>query len=252
MKVLAFGDLHLEAGGSLGHVHPELGNTRLADARRILGKISEVECDVLIFLGDLGRTPKPGPVAYSIAREAFQKSPADDIVLLHGNHDHGGEVYSCLNVLADGLDGAHVVTTPELLHFGDLQVGCLPWAPPNRLFDKAPHQPRKMSRLVAERLVDVARGLGQQIDPARPSILIGHWLVAGEKLAGGLSVMETREPLVQATDLEASGPWDRILFGHNHLRQRISDNVWSVGPPMRGGFGEEDAPTGYAMVEWET
>jgi hypothetical protein len=107
-----------------------------------------------------------------------------------------------------------------------------------------------MARLVAERLIDVARGLGQQVDPTRPSLLVLHWLVAGQKLAGGLDVMETREPLVQATDLEASGPWDLILGAHNHLRQQVSDRTYCIGPPMRGGFGEEDAPTGFALASW--
>ena len=250
LTVQVISDLHLEAGGSMGHADPDLGNTRLADARRILGKIMETECHVLLFLGDLAKGPRPGPVAYSIATEAFSRSPAKRIVLLQGNHDFGGERYSCLHVLADSLPNAEVVTTPKLLDLEGIQVGCLPWTPPSRLFDKAPHQPRKMSRLVAERLVDIARGLGQQLDPERPSLLIAHWLVAGQKLAGGLDVMETREPLVQAADLEASGSWDFVLAGHNHLRQYVSEKVICVGPPMRGGFGEQDAPCGFAIAEW--
>ena len=251
MRVLLTADWHLEAGQSLGHVDTELGSTRLADARRILTKISEVECDVLLFLGDLARGPRPGPVAYSIAAEAFSRSPAHEIILLQGNHDFGGERYSCLDVLADGLPNARVVTAPELLDLHGVQIGCLPWTPPNKLFDKAPHRPQRISRLVAERLVDIARGLGQQLDPARPSLLILHWLIAGQKLAGGLSVMETREPLVQAADLEASGSWDLVLAGHNHRRQKVSDNSWAVGPPMRGGFGEEGAPCGFGVVSWD-
>lgn len=251
IRAATFCDLHLEAGGSMGYADPELGNTRMADARRILGKISECECDVLLFLGDLARGPRPGPVAYAIAREALRNSPAKRIVLLHGNHDHGGEAYSCLDVLAEGLPNAEVVTTPKLLDIEGIQIGCLPWAPPNRLFDKAPHDPRKMSRLVAERLVDIARGLGQQLDPERPSLLVLHWLIAGQKLAGGLSVMETREPLVQAADLEASASWDLVLGAHNHLRQQVADHTYCIGPPMRGGFGEQDAPCGFAVASWD-
>jgi DNA repair exonuclease SbcCD nuclease subunit len=243
-------DLHLEAGGSLGRPDADLGNTRLADARRILGKIMETPCDVLLFLGDLARGPRPGPVAYSIAAEAFARSPAKRIVLLQGNHDFGGERYSCLHVLADSLPNAEVVTTPKLLDIEGLQVGCLPWTPPNRLFDKAPHQPRKMSRLVAERLVDIARGLSQELDPARPSILIAHWLIAGEKLLSGIPVMETREPLIPAADLEASTDFDLAIAGHNHRRQVLSETIFCLGPPMRGGWGEQDAETGFGVVTW--
>lgn len=250
VTAMCVGDVHLEAGGSLGFADPELGNTRLADARRILTKIMETPCDVLLFLGDLARGPRPGPVAYSIATEAFSRSPAKRIVLLQGNHDFGGEKYSCLHVLADSLPNAEVVTTPKLLDIEGLQVGCLPWTPPNRLFDKAPHQPRRMSRLVAERLVDIARGLSQELDPLRPSILIAHWLIAGEKLLSGLDVMETREPLIPAADLEASTEFSLVAGGHNHRRQTLSERIVCVGPPMRGGWGEEDAETGAAVVEW--
>jgi DNA repair exonuclease SbcCD nuclease subunit len=254
MKAVLFGDLHLESGTHLGHADIELGNTRIADAKRILGKISEVDADVMLFLGDVAQGPKPGPVAYAVAREAMKASPAHSTILLHGNHDHAGERYTCLDELAEGVTGdlVKVMTMPELLQLPNgLQVGCLPWAPPNRLFAEAPHDPRGISRLVAEKLIDIARGMGAKLDPDRPSILIGHWLIAGEALASGMSVMETREPLPQAQDLEASGPWDAIVFGHNHRPQQIGPKTWSCGPPMRGGFGEEDIETGFMTIEWE-
>jgi exonuclease SbcC len=233
----------------LGHADPELGSTRLADARRILERVCAEECDVFIFLGDLAKNARPGPTAYSIAREALAESRADRFIMVHGNHDHAPGRFSCLDVLSRTLPKAHVYRKPGVLDLGIVQLGVLPWTPISGLFEKAPHEPKRLSQLAAEALCDVARGLGSQLDPDRPAILVGHWLIAGEELASGVSVMETQEPIPLAGELEASGPWDAVIFGHNHQHQQVADHTWSCGPPMRGGFGEETVLTGYMRAE---
>jgi DNA repair exonuclease SbcCD nuclease subunit len=246
MKVIVTGDWHLEAGAHLGDADPEWGSSRLADAARILGSICAQEADLLIFLGDLARTAAPGPMAYRVAQEALAKF-SGPIVLLHGNHDHGNTRESALHVVADGLEEAHVVDRPELIMRAGLQIGCLPWAVPGRLFQAAPHNPKAMNRLVGERLVDICKGMSTKLDGNHPNLLIAHWLFSGGTV-GELSVAEVGEPLLNVGEIDLD--WQVVLGGHNHVRQQLAENVWHVGPPLRGSFGEEQHEVGYAIVEY--
>lgn len=251
MRAVLTGDWHLESGAHLGHADAELGSSRLRDAHRILiGQIAEEECDVLVFLGDLARTARPGPVAYSIAQLAMRKAKAKKVVLIGGNHDASGEARTCVHVVGSQAANSMVLDKPGVYEVEGIQIGALPWTVPHRLFEQAPNNPRKMHQIVAQKLLDVARGMGAQLDPERPALMVGHWLIAGEKLASGADVMGLREPILNVDDLEGSGPWDAIIFGHNHVHQQVGDHTWSCGPPLRGGFGEEQIETGYMTVEW--
>lgn len=263
MKVIVTGDWHLESGQHLGDADPEVGNTRLRDAERVLTAICQEPCDVLVFLGDLARTATPGPTAYAIARRALESAVADHIVMLVGNHDFTGEKATCVDVVGGGTR-AIVCSEPRLIDVptdkvenlellgsatSGIQIGVVPWTPPSRLFAAAPHDPRAMNTLAGDALTQVALGLSAGLD-GRPSLLVGHWLLAGGALQQGADVIQAREPLLSATALEAQG-WDAIAFGHNHRHQLVGENSWHVGPPMRGGFGEESIETGYMLFEWE-
>ena len=250
MKAVLTGDWHLEAGWHLGNADPELGSTRMADARRILTEITAEEADVLVFLGDMARTATPKPTAYRIAQDALRAAAAPNVLMLVGNHDYTGEATSCVHVTAKALRRAKVADGPLLTTPAGLQIGVLPWTPPARMFDAAPHDPGEMNRLVAKGLVEVAQGLAAKLDRSKPSLLVGHWLLAGGDLQTGVSVIEAGEPLVDAALLEAQG-WDAVIFGHNHRHQQVGDRCFHCGPPLRGGFSEQDLDAGYMVVEWD-
>ena len=250
MKAILYGDLHLESGAHLGDADPDLGNTRLADARRALSAIAQEEADVLIFLGDAARTATPKPTAYRIAQDALREAKAGAVVLLVGNHDFTGERSTCVHVIAEGLPRCRVFGEPQLTKPAGLQLGVLPWTPSSRLFAAAPHDLRRVHQLAAESLVAITRGMASQLDPAKPSLLVGHWLLSGGQLQTGASVIEAREPVLPAAELELQG-WDAIVFGHNHRHQRAGERSWHCGPPLRGGFGEAEIETGYMVVEWD-
>lgn len=250
MRVVVSGDWHLESGAHLGEVDAALGNTRLADAARALRRISEEEADVLVFLGDAARTATPKPTAYRIAQDALRASNAQAVVLLIGNHDFTGERSTCVHVMAEGLPRCRVYSAAQLTRPAGLQLGVLPWTPPNRLFAAAPHDLRRVNQLAGEALEGVAAGMAAELDPAKPSLLVGHWLLSGGDLQTGASVIETREPIISTEALELQG-WDSIIFGHNHRHQQCGSKTWHCGPPMRGGFGEAEIETGYMVVEWD-
>lgn len=245
MRGIVFTDLHLEAGGHLGSVDADYESSRLRDAERILGEILAVDHDFVIFGGDMARTATPRPVAYQVLQRALQTT-SKPVLLMLGNHDWNGSRFTCLHAAAEGLLHVNVVTRPKVVKVGRMQIGLLPWTPPNRLFDAARHDPRAMNAAVAERLVGAAHALGRQTNADEPSILVGHWMLR-ESSAGSVSALDLPEPLVPVDDLE-SGPWDAILFGHNHVHQKLGTRTWHIGPPMRTSFGESDHQTGWVQV----
>lgn len=251
IRLVISGDWHLEAGVALGVNDAELGTSRMRDARIILRALTKEEADAFIFLGDLARTARPGPVAYNVAAEALKAAEAapDGLLMLTGNHDWPGTAtYSCLDVLARSLPRAAVARKPGLRELAGVQVGVLPWVPPSMLFDAAPHSPKRMGRLVAEKLLDIARGMGAKLDAEKPSLLVGHWALLGimPEIAE-----HSAEPILRPEDLEASGPWDAVVMGHLHVPGRVGERCYSCGPPMRGGFGEQNIETGYLICEWD-
>ena len=247
-RVLLTGDWHLDDGANLGEPDSDLGSTRVKDAIAVLDAIAAVQCDVLVFLGDLARGPVARPNILRIAQEALASSPAAHIALVEGNHDFTGERSNSLDVVAHALPNAQVVHHAELLDLGELQLGALPWAPPQRLYTQAGGDRDRAHALVADRLADMARGMAAKLD-ARPSLLVGHWMLSGSNLASGADLLRVHEPLVSVDDLEASGPWGAIVFGHNHLRQRLGERTWVCGPPLRHSFGEAHLEVGYLAVD---
>jgi DNA repair exonuclease SbcCD nuclease subunit len=245
MKLFVISDLHIDAGQNV------YGESRVADAEKILEAACTSEeakaADVLLFLGDLARTASPEPPAYRVAQKAFGHFSDRPSFFLLGNHDHlAGSAERNLDVVAAAV-GATVIDKPKVVQLDEVGLAFVPWVPPINLFGKSGGSAQSMHVEVAERLHQVARGLQAQLDASKPRILCTHWLIAGEKLASGQSVITANEPLLDAGELEAVG-WDLVLAGHNHIHQQISPKVWSVGPPMRGGFGEANVPVGYMTV----
>jgi DNA repair exonuclease SbcCD nuclease subunit len=250
VKAAIFSDLHVDAGAALGWPDQHYGNSRLRDAEEILLEICQRPVDVLIFGGDIGKSSKLTPTAYRILQRQLGAAKARHLVFVTGNHDYAGASEdTSLHVLANSLPNSHLLDKPQVITVGGLQIGALPWSPPSRLFAKARHNPRKLHDLVSERLLEVARELGSQIDPGLPAVLVVHWLVSSTDLASGSEVVAAAEPVLPIDALENSGPWDVIAAGHNHKRQKAGNRTWVVGSPLRTSFGEQDLETGYLLMD---
>ena len=250
-RVVIFGDPHLDSGYNLGDPDEAWGNSRLLDARAVLAHICSTPCDLLVFLGDLAANPAPGPAALSVMQEALSQSPANAIALVMGNHDHNGLARSCLDVVAAGLpQDTHVFHHAELVTLAGVQVGALPWAPPQRFFADADSTTAGNQR-VADALEDLSRGLAMQLNPDLPSLLGVHWFLTGSQMASGAAVMSHNDPLLSVAEVEASGPWGLVVGGHNHKAQQVGERSWVCGSPMRDSFGEEDLDPGFLVVDFD-
>ncbi len=246
MRAIVFGDLHIEAGSKIGSPDERYGNTRIADAEKALQAIdaaaSRVRGTRVVFAGDLARTPRPGSLSERVIIDALQGIP---LIATIGNHDH---------VTTREATGVHVVTRalagwcfdrPGIWDEDDMvQIGLLPWAPASRLYEQAPGDTRAQHRLVEEGLYDLIAGLSEQLDPKRPSLLVGHW-TCGDDVP---EVMQ--EPVLDPARVEAVSNFDLHAFGHYHVPGQVGERTWRTGPPLRTGFGEAAITPGYLDVRW--
>lgn len=251
-RAVIFGDLHLEAGSHLGWPDPDYGSTRIRDAIPVLEQIAQTPCDVLVFLGDAGRTARLKPTSYRLLQDAMGSSRSKFRVLLMGNHDFTNESACALDVIANSIDNAIMVSKPQIVKAGGIQIGGLPWVPPSRVFSEVPNNPREMNKALREKLLAFMRGMGAKLDPAIPSLLVGHWLISGSELPVDAKLLEVSEPVLPTPEFKGCGGWDYFVFGHNHVHAKVTPNCWVAGAPMRSSFGEEGHQTGYVMVEWNS
>ena len=247
MKAIVFGDLHLEQGSKIGSPDDRYGNTRIADGELALTAIAQGaynDSAYLIFAGDLARTPRPGSLSERVVIDALRT--AVPLLATIGNHDYlpvheGTGVHVVSRALSGWCYDRPGVWDEDV---EGLQVGLLPWAPASRLYEQAPGDTRAQHRLVEESLYDLIRGLSADVDPKRPSILVGHWTV-------GADVPEfMQEPVLDPAVIEEISSFDVNAFAHYHVPGQVGARTWRTGPPLRTGFGEADITPGYLSVEW--
>jgi hypothetical protein len=248
-RLLITTDWHVDAGAHLGVPDPLLGSTRLPENRATIARLIQVAYEQgargHLILGDVFRTPTPGPAALrEVGSLTGLLMPS---LVLMGNHDWlPGPVAP--DIVSDG---AH--RTPFLTEFIDgIQVGMLPWQPIGEILrgheDIRGLSATERHALAARSLVQDAADLAERLDPSRPSVLAVHWFLSGTKLPTGTPVIECREPVLDTLALEAQG-WGLITAGHNHRRQSAGERSWVVGPPCRTGYGEAGVPVGGLLAD---
>jgi exonuclease SbcD len=100
---------------------------------------------------------------------------------------------------------------------------------------------------------DNIRALAEQLDPALPAVLTGHFTVSGATFGSERSVMIGRDVAVLKGVL-ADPRWDHVALGHIHKHQSLQSKngypaiVYS-GSLERIDFGEEHDPKGFCWVE---
>jgi exonuclease SbcD len=106
-----------------------------------------------------------------------------------------------------------------------------------------------------EIVADNVRALADQLDPALPAVLTGHFTVSGATYGSERSVMIGRDVAVLKSVL-ADGRWDYVALGHIHKHQNLQPKsdypaiVYS-GSLERIDFGEEKEAKGFCWVEVE-
>ena len=272
MKLLHTADIHLGIT-TFGRVDPETGlNTRILDFKRsfefMVERGLEAGIDCFLFCGDAYRTADPTPTQQKVFAECLRPVAEANlpIVMIVGNHDHPvtfGKA-SALDIFGH-LDGdVYVFDEPESTRIetpaGPLQLLAMPWPIRSKILSKEAHQgksPRALREFIEERYIAFIEQATQQMDPALPTVLAGHFSVQGAELAGSeRTSLIAHEPKFSTSDLTLP-PIDYVALGHIHQHQNRS--ATPSDPPVlysssieRVSFKEWNERKGFVLVDIET
>lgn len=253
-RLLAFGDLHLGAGTSLGRQPGD----RLADQVDVLGRIGgiaiEHDVDAILVAGDTFEGPQVTPEqldAFARFVDAMRKVGIS-VVAISGNGMHDAAMRTVNGVqIFQHVPGVDVYSTPAVHHVAGVNVACLPWVSPARLIAQRGGQTDDRDSVndeVARLLVNIASGLHDACAGA-PSVLMLHGSISGASLPAGLATDELREPVLDVHRLDEIG-FDAIVAAHIHVAQVFDrDRGWqppgSTGGAMAGFYTGSPLPLNF-------
>lgn len=269
IRILHTGDLHIGME-NYGRLDPATGlNGRVMDFLRRLSEVVdyalENEVDLFLFAGDAYKSRDPNSTyrrefARRIKRLADGGIP---VVLLLGNHDlpaqerraSSVEAFRTLdvpNVLVASADQLHRLTTRR----GEpIQVATVPYPIRQRLLAYEEHKDKtiaELDALVQDLMAENIRALAEQVDPALPAVLLGHFSVSEARYGSERTVMLGRDVVVLQSVL-ADPAWDYVALGHIHRHQELnrgqSPPIVYCGSLERIDFGEESEPKGFVIAE---
>ncbi len=272
MKILHTADIHL-GSNTYGRIDPETGlNTRLLDFKRcfefMVRRGLDEDIDLFLFCGDAYRTADPTPTQQKAFAECLK--PVSDagipIVMITGNHDHPvsfGKA-SAIDIFGFVSGNVRLFRKPEKAlvetRSGPLQLLAMPWPIRSTLLSKDDHRkksPLEIRDLIEQLYVDFIETAVQELDPALPTVLAGHFSVQGSEIAGSeRTSLIAHEPRFTPGQLSPP-PIDYVALGHIHrFQDRRTD---PEAPPVvycssieRISFKEADDPKGFVLVTIET
>lgn len=269
IKLLHLSDIHLGSGFSHGRINPETGlNTRFEDFVRSLqlcmDRAIAEPVDLVLFGGDAFPDATPPPLVQEAFATQFRRLADAQIpaVLLVGNHDQyaqgqGGASLSIYRTL--GVPGIVVgdrLTTHRLdTAHGSIQVITLPWITRSTLLTRTETEALSLAEintLLTERLRIALEGEIRQLDPALPTVLLGH-LMTDTASFGAERFLAAGKSFTVPMALLARPCFDYVALGHVHRYQILCDDPPVVYPGSieRVDFSEETETKGFMRVDIE-
>ncbi len=267
VKILHLSDIHMGSGFAHGQINPDTGlNTRLEDfaaaLARCIDAAIEREADLVLFGGDAFPDATPAPYIQQAFSREFQRlvDAKIPVVMLVGNHDQhsqgdGGAslcIYRTLGVpgvvVGDRLE-THRITTAA----GPVQIITLPWLTRSTLMTRPESDGLSLSA-VNEQLLDRLRidleGEVRQLDPALPTVLLGHAMV-DTAMVGAERFLAVGKGFTLPLSLIARDCFDYVALGHVHRHQVLCENppVIYPGSIERVDFSEEKEEKGFIWIE---
>lgn len=264
MKVLHTADWHLgEYPGPV--INGE--NARLLDIVRCLDYLVETaeaeKPDAILIAGDLFNKAQQWAtpmlhlidIAASRLRALAAVAPT---VLMYGTANHDN-LQAFENIRAMQIIDLYVVTTPKLFPIfttsGPLQIAAIPGLDKGHFRAKHPGMdPAEENQTCSRLLGDLVLGMGAEVDPLLPSVLMSHYAVAGCEYDNGQQHIFTQNEVILPKEAIAAIPFDLVCLGHIHKAQEVEHcgrPVFYCGALNGLTFNEEGQDKGFWMHEIE-
>ncbi len=271
IKILHFADAHIDIA-THGKHDPETGlPIRALDFLKALDTIIDhaisEKVDLVIFAGDAYKDRTPSPTFQREWGKRIIRLPQADIpaLLLVGNHDispASGRAHTLQEFDTLQVPKVRVLYKPELLKPADLwglqlQVLSLPWVFRSSLvaaLGLSAVEEDTVHEEIEKRLTTILQARMDELDPALPTVLVGHGSVQGAVYGNERTVMLGKD-LVLPGSLVKDPRLDYTALGHIHKYQDLNPGlhppVVYAGSIERADFGEVADDKGFVIAEVE-
>lgn len=255
MKILHTADWHI---GTFRSPIKDGVNLRTEDTKRCLDELIRVareeQPDYSLISGDVFDAGKLWSdrccaeiiMAFHYIRELAAVSK--QVIVMRGtpNHDGAGQFNVLSEMFAD-CQNVHIVITPQVIPFDDVDIAVLPGFDRGTYRAKFPGLSSDEENVVfTQELANIVTGLKAQCDPSKKSVLMAHYTVPGCNAEGGQTMMLTQfEPIIPQEALLAAG-YDLVALGHIHRPQRVTENPWYYAGAINAiNFNDEGQKRGF-------
>lgn len=255
MKILHTADWHI---GNFRGPAKDGVNLRLEDTKRCLDELvraaKEERPDFSLISGDVfhvgrlwsDRCCEEIIIAAHYIRELAAAS--GQVVVMRGtpNHDGSGQ-FSVLSEMFAGCPNVHVVDSPQVIHFGGLDIAALPGFDSGAYRAKFPGLSKEDENAAfTQELSNIVLGLKAQCSAGKESILMAHYTVPGCNAESGQAMLLTQfEPVLQQETLLAAG-YSLVALGHIHRPQQVAGQEWYYsGAVNQMNFNDEGQERGF-------
>lgn len=256
MKLLHTADWHI---GTFRSPVKDGMNLRSKDTKRCLDELVRVtrkeQPDYCLVSGDVfhvGRLLSDRCCDEIITAVHYIKELAavsKQMIVMRGtpNHDGVGQ-FNVLSEMFANYHNVHIVITPQVLSFDDVDIAVLPG------FDKGTFRAKfaelsneEENKALTQELSNIVLGLKAQCNSNKQSILMAHYTVPGCNTESGQTMVLTQfEPVLPMETLQAAA-FDLVALGHIHRPQAVSNiaNCYYSGAINAMNFNDEGQERGF-------
>lgn len=259
MKILHTADWHI---GNFRSPMKNGVNLRSEDTKRCLDELVRVakaeQPDFALISGDVfhvgrlwsDRCCEEIITAIHYIRELSAASK--HVVVMRGTPNHDGEgQFNVLSEMFADCRNVHIITTPQVLSFEEVDIAVLPGFDRGVFRAKFPGLSKEEENEVfTQELSNIILGLKAQCRPEKTSVLMAHYTVPGCNTESGQTMLLTQfEPIIPQEALSAAG-YDLVALGHIHRPQQILSHNWYYSGAVNAmNFNDEGQERGFWIHE---
>lgn len=255
MKILNTADWHL---GTFRSPVKDGVNLRTEDTKRCLNELirvaKEERPDYSLISGDVFNVGKVWSdrcceeILIAARYITALSEVSGHVVVMRGTPNHDGIAqFNVLSEMFSDCKNVHVVITPQVITFEDVDIAVLPG------FDRGVYRAKhpglsseNENEVFTKELSNIVLALKAQCNPAKKSVLMAHYTVPGCNTESGQTMMLTQfEPIISQEALLAAN-YDLIALGHIHRPQRVTVNDWYYSGAINAlNFNDEGQERGF-------
>lgn len=261
IKLLHTADWHL---GTFRSPTKDGRNLRTEDTKRCLAEMLRVarkeKPDYSLISGDVfhvGRLWSDRCCEEILTASHYMKELAavsKQVIVMRGtpNHDGEGQFHVLAELFAD-VSNVHVVMTPQVLSFADIDIAVLPG------FDKGGFRAEhaglsgdEENLALTNELSNIVMSLKAQCTSGKKSVLMAHCTVSGCNMESGQTMMLAQlEPILSQETLLAAN-YDFAALGHIHRPQKLQHGEWYYAGAVNAmNFNDEGQERGFWIHDWQ-